>query len=283
MVDVFLLPQLRREEQSVGLLLRSGGSAANTASWLAHLGRRVAFVGCVGSDGPGRMLQSELEQAGVEPHLRVVPGVETGCVAVEVSEDGERVMRSARGANAHLSPDDILAASDLAPDVVHLTGYALLGPYGDEMLRAAGELASQSHALLSFDPSSLGVIGAMGAARLRELIREARVGLLLPNRSEAEALGEASIIDDAMNSLSVGTIRVVVKCGAHGSIALEHGVPTVAAVATINTVDTTGAGDAFNAGAIDAFIDGSTLHGAARRGNHIASRVIGQVGGRPTI
>jgi sugar/nucleoside kinase (ribokinase family) len=283
MVDVFVLPELRAEEQHVGLLLRSGGSAANTACWLASLGRPVAFVGRIGADGPGTMVRAELERAGVVPRLIVSTREETGCVAVEVTEMGERTMRSARGANAELAPDDIVAAADLSPECVHLTGYALLGPYGAAMLRTAGEVAGACGALLSFDPSSLGVIHRFGAAALCDAIGEAGVDFLLPNRDEALALAETTDVEAALRRLMGPSRTVVVKDGSRGSIVFDdrgrHEVRTVALV----PVDTTGAGDAFNAGAIDARLSGAPPVEIARRGNEVAGRVIQQYGGRPVL
>src|SRR5579872_2647674 len=45
LLDVLLLPELTHSEQPAGMLARSGGSAANTAAWMGHLGRPVVFVG----------------------------------------------------------------------------------------------------------------------------------------------------------------------------------------------------------------------------------------------
>jgi ribokinase len=283
MVDVFLLPALRAEEQHAGLLLRHGGSAANTATWLASLGRTVAFVGRVGADGPGEMLRSGLEGAGVVTRLSVSEHEETGCVAVEVMDEGERTMRSARGANVELAPDDIRAARDLSPEAVHITGYALLGPFGAGMLRAAADLARGSHARLSFDPSSLGVIRAFGAEELRRAIDEAGVDLLLPNLDEAMALAEAQDVETAILRLTSPRRTVIVKCGNRGSIALdENGLRELHTESAIS-IDTTGAGDAFNAGAIHARLTGVSSVEIAQQGNNVARRVIQQYGGRPVL
>ncbi len=88
LLDVLLLPELKHSEQPAGMLARSGGSAANTAAWMARLGSRVSFVGCVGDDGIGHILRQELIAEGVHAHIRTVHGIETGCVAVELDARG---------------------------------------------------------------------------------------------------------------------------------------------------------------------------------------------------
>lgn len=65
MVDIFLLSELQEAEQGEGILIRGGGSAANTAAWLARDGTRSTFVGCTGADVAGAMLVHELETSGV--------------------------------------------------------------------------------------------------------------------------------------------------------------------------------------------------------------------------
>src|SRR5947209_7301551 len=141
LLDVLLLPELTHSEQPAGMLARSGGSAANTAAWMGHLGSPVLFVGCVGPDGIGDMLRAELRLEGVQTEVRSVAGMETGCVAVELDARGERLMRSSRGANVALVADDLLRVVPNSVWGVHLTGYALLGAGSFELLEAASQVA----------------------------------------------------------------------------------------------------------------------------------------------
>lgn len=281
MLDVMLLPSLQREEQSRGIAVRAGGSAANTAAWLAHLGVDSTFVGCTGDDPPGDMLAHELRAHGVRCAIRTVAGSESGAVAVEIGVGGERVMRSARGANEALAPDDILAAPTTGVVAVHITGYALLGPAGFRLLHAAAEVAHDAGALLSFDPSSVGVIERLGADRLLMEVDRCTVGLLLPNRVEAESLtGEGDAVD-AARSLAAAIPLVVVKAARAGAafagVASFGKVPARPAEA----IDSTGAGDAFDAGLLAALTTGQTLGAACRLANATAGHAITRLGGRP--
>lgn len=281
MLDIVLLSELRAQEQSTGIHVRSGGSAANTAAWMATLGLQVSFVGCIGDDIMGSMLVTELKQAGVRTRVRTVIGAETGAVAVQVGDDGERTMRSARGANQHLAPDDLLANASAPLSIVHLTGYALLGPFRFALLHAAGDIARACDAFLSFDPSSTGVIRFLGAERLLYEAATAGVDLLLPNCEEAEELTGVRGSIQAAEVLAARTPRVVVKDGQRGATwAAGDAAGEMSTQAQI-PVDTTGAGDAFNAGVLAALSTGGSLADACRRGHEVATRAIALYGGRP--
>jgi sugar/nucleoside kinase (ribokinase family) len=281
MLDVFLLSDLQQEEQGRGIILRPGGSAANTAAWIAQLGMRSAFVGCVGSDLPGRLLINDLEDYGVASRVRSVQGVETGSVAIEVRDDGERVMRSARGANEALCTDDINRLETLEPVTVHVTGYALLGAAGLDLLTAVGQVARSACATVSFDPSSVGVIRRFGASFLLRTIREAEVALLLPNTLEAQALTGCATSEEAARRLSKHTQAVVIKDGPRGATYSSAGEVGRVPVEVVRPVDTTGAGDAFNAGVLAARYLGDEWSAACARGHHCAREVLGRYGARP--
>lgn len=280
-VDVFLLPELRHAEQGGGIVLRHGGSAANTAAWAAHRGAPAAFIGCAGEDAWGMALIRELEAGGVVQLIRAVRGMETGAVSVTLESDGERSMRSSRGANQALSPEDIDRAALSSLRIVHVTGYALLGPPGLENLRAAARKARDAGALLSFDPGSESTIEHVGARVLLAEISALAVDILLPNAGEARVLTDHGDPEEACAALASFVPLVVVKDGSRGAVYAtgpDHGrvetKPTVA-------VDTTGAGDAFDGGFIAAQLAGSDLEAACSAGHRAALETIVRYGGRP--
>lgn len=281
MLDVLLLPELKAEEQGAGLLVRSGGSAANTAAWLGHQGAEVTFVGCAGHDGVGAMVRDELRRSGVRLAVRRV-AAETGSVAVEVMPDGERVMRSSRGANQMLRAMDLSRAGGRGPlEAIHLTGYALLAPDGLDLLHEAHRLARHSGALLAFDPSSPGVIAYIGAERLLSVLTEAGVRLFLPNIAEAEAL--TGTHDPAAMALALARRfeRVALKTGATGALGAQGRQVTPVRTAPVPAVDTTGAGDAFNAGVLRGLVMGIPLIEAVDEGNRLAGMCVRRYGARP--
>lgn len=283
MLDILLLPSLQREEQPSGLMVRPGGSAANTAAWIAHRGGNCSFIGCVGRDWTGAMLCDELAAHGTGLRVRWVEGQETGSVAVNLTPEGERLMRSSRGANESLSPADIESAVAPNIDWVHLTGYGLIGPHRLDLLHAAGRLARTTGAVLSFDPSSVGVIEHVGRDTLVAALRTAGVRLLRANRTEARCLTGESDIAAAVTALAdIVPIAVLTDGGHHvawsdghrrGSMTVQRSAP----------VDTTGAGDAFNAGLLVGLQSGHTLEAACSVAHEVARTVVGRYGGRPTV
>ncbi|GAC1399261.1 MAG: sugar kinase [Chloroflexota bacterium] len=281
MLDVLLLPELQKEEQPKGIVIRAGGSAANTAAWVVHLGGSAIFAGCVGPDAPGAILVQGLQNCGVQTSVRTVPSEDTGCVALEISATGERVMRSSRGANMALAPDDLRTAARTDLNAVHLTGYALLGPFEFEMLDTASIVARNTGATLSFDPSSTGVIQRFGADRLlREVVRVG-VELFVPNCEEAIALtGETTAIA-AATALGDSIPLVVVKDGERGAGYCWRGRSGNVSVEAVHPRDTTGAGDAFNAGILIGLQRGYDAEESCLLAHESALQVIREYGARP--
>jgi sugar/nucleoside kinase (ribokinase family) len=245
-----------------------GGSAANTAAWLASLGTPVTLVGVVGTDAAGADRLAELAAGGVACAVRRTGDASTGSVVV-LSRAGERSMLTDRGANLRLSTVDIDAALAGAPDAVHLhlSGYVLF----DEASRPAGR-----HALRAAKERGLTTsVDAASAAPLRraeaflDWVRGA--DLLLANADEAAVL-PASLTDYVRYA--------VVKRGARGARWL--GPPAAEVPAEPATVvDVTGAGDAFAAGLLSAWCSGASSEEALRAGNRLGAQAVSTPGARP--
>ena len=252
MVDVVLTPGRRLEVGTdvpgrVGL--RQGGSAANTARWLARLGVRTALVCAVGRDPEGRALTAALERDGVRLHVTRVARERTGRIGVLVAPNGERSFVADRGAADRLAPGD-LSARVFAVDLVHLPVYSLLGdPLGAAGHRAI-ELARAGGALVSLDLSSVGPLLANGRRAALRLVGEAAPDLLFATTVEAEAL----VGDRHVARLTDVARLVVIKRGRAGASVFDAAddgrLAFHVATAALDTIDTTGAGDAFDAGFI---------------------------------
>ena len=250
MVDVVLTPGRRLEVGTdvpgrVGL--RQGGSAANTARWLARLGVRTTLVCAVGRDPEGRALTAALERDGVRLHVTRVARERTGRIGVLVAPNGERSFVADRGAADRLAPGD-LSARVFAVDLVHLPVYSLLGdPLGAAGLRAI-ELARAGGALVSLDLSSVGPLLAHGRRAALRLVGEAAPDLLFATTVEAEAL----VGDRHVARLTDVARLVVIKRGRAGASVFDAAdggrLAFHVATAALDTTDTTGAGDAFDAG-----------------------------------
>lgn len=262
---------------------RGGGSGANTACWLASLGVPVTYVGRVGADPFGREAVELLESAGVRTSVDVDPAAATGTCVVLVAADGERTMLPDAGANSTLSPADL--PDELIRDAahLHLSGYTLLNPGSQAAGRHVMRRARALGLTVSVDASSAAPIEAFGGRRVREWVTGA--DLLLCNRAEGFALVDAPDPSEAGALLTRTVPEVVVKVGDGGAWWVRRGatdapvhVPAVPAEA----VDTTGAGDAFAAGFLAAWLLDATPEAALRSGCASAARAVAATGGRPT-
>lgn len=250
MVDVVLTPSspLRRGTDVAGrVALRQGGSAATTARWLARLGARSTLVCAVGRDPEGRGLVSALQGDGVRVRATRVAGERTGRIGVVVAPGGERSFVADRAAADHLAPADLRAAT-FRVDLLHLPVYSLLGEPLGRAGRQAIELARATGALVSLDLSSVAPLLARGRRAALGLVREAAPDVLFATRVEAEAIVGGRDISGLIDLAPI----VVIKQGRSGAtvLARTNEAPLVFDIATtaIDATDTTGSGDAFDAG-----------------------------------
>ena len=224
-----------------------GGSAASTARWLARLGVRTTLVCAVGRDPEGRALTAALEGEGVRLRATRVAGERTGRIGVLLAPNGERSFVADRAAADRLTADD-LSARAFAVDLLHLPAYSLLSKPLGLAGRRAVELARAAGALVSLDLSSVGPLLARGRRAAVDLVRDAAPDLLFATALEGEAL----VGDDRVVRLADLAPLVIVKRGRDGASVFDVTAPELLAfhVATtpLETTDTTGAGDAFDAG-----------------------------------
>jgi len=261
--------------------LAAGGSAANTACWLASLGVAVLFAGRVGDDPAGRDAVATLQAAGVHTRVAVDPRLPTGACIVLVGPDGERTMIPSAGANEALTPADL--AGLIGPDDhLHLSGYSLLHEGSRPAARSVLAQAVTAGAGISVDAASAAPIRSVGAEALLGWL-PAGV-LLIANAAESAALIGQELtgpVDRDLTGLVDRGLTVVVKDGPGGArITDRHGVRRVATT-PVPVLDSTGAGDAFAAGLLAAQIAGAELDEAVRQANQVAARALGTLGGRP--
>ena len=287
-LDVALAPSrpLQRGTDVPGAVrLHQGGSAANTARWLARLGTRTTLVCAVGRDVAGRALVAALRADGVLVRAVRPAGAPTARIGMLVDPaSGERSFVADRGAADLLRPADLEAAWFRGVGVVHLPAYSLLGPLGAAG-RAAVVRARAAGAQVSLDLSSSGPLLAGGRAAAHALAREVAPDLLFTNQAEAAAfLGQP----DPARLLDFAPVAVV-KRGAGGATLLIRGpggatapgVRLEVATRPFVAADTTGAGDAFDAGFLASWLaaGGATTPAVLRRavvaGHRAAARQVG--------
>ncbi|MFE3449567.1 carbohydrate kinase family protein [Nonomuraea sp. NPDC059194] len=266
-------------DTAADIVLRPGGSGANTASWAAYLGADSRLLTRVGFD-TGEWHTAELTKVGVRPHVRVDPDHPTAVVIAMVDVTGERSMLTNRGAGGHISADDW--SPDLLDGVrhLHVSGYTLFAEPGLQLARLAMDSAAALGLSISVDPASTGPLREFGVERF--LAETARAGLVIPNRDEALLLSGASSPERAAEYLSGRYGTAVVKLGADGAILARNGRVTATAKGRERAVvDSTGAGDAFAAGFLTAMLAGADDLACLEAGCEAGADAVAIVGGRP--
>ena len=297
-----------------------GGSAANTAAWLAALGVPCVFAGRVGADSFGRDAVATLHSHGVLTRVAVDPDLPTGVCLVLIGPDGERTMVPSAGANATLDAADLGADLLTGEDHLHLSGYALLTEGSRAAALHALRLAGTVGASVSVDAASAGPIRAVGPERFLDWIPPG--SLLLANADELAALTGATDQDlgtadpdaktadpdataadpdataagpdagtagqepadpqDAgLAALVARGLDVVLKRGSRGSVLATVAGLWHAGAEPVEVLDSTGAGDAFAAGLLAALWGGAGLVEALNQANRLGARAVGTLGARP--
>lgn len=254
----------------IGLV--GGGSAANTACWLAHLGADVRLLAARGDDDLGRLAEAQLEQAGVGFVGVIVPDATTGTCIVLVDAQGERTMLPDRGANDRLPVSAVIGALEPTPGWVHLSGYAILHEGSRNAGRAALSAGLAAGAVVSVDAASTAPIKAVGAEAFLQWIDGA--SLVFANDEEIEALGGVRAVLDHVDA-------VAVKHGAAGATWTDGREHLTVDALPVDAIDATGAGDAFAAGWIAAVRDGEDRDGALAAAVRAGATAVTVRGARP--
>ncbi len=260
-------PAFGQQEKLVGTIsLVVGGSAAITAVAAARLGLRVALAAAIGSDAAGEFMLRQLAAEGVDASaVKVVADSPTG-MTVALSRGADRAILTAAGAMPTLTSADVPPALLTLARHVHVSSYFLLerslGPGLAAVLGVARRGGASTSLDTNWDPS-----GQWGGAQLHAVL--AHTDVLLPNEAEACRLSGKPTIRAAAAALAALGPRVVVKRGADGAACFDG--PRCYAIrppagSPGQVVDTTGAGDCFNAGLIAGLLEGMDLPHAARLG-----------------
>ncbi|MFT4030111.1 MAG: carbohydrate kinase family protein [Protaetiibacter sp.] len=279
-----VVPRFGQAEQLIdGAELVLGSSAGICAAGLARLGVDTALVARVGFDVFGDRVRELLTLAGVDTASVAVVEEPTG-VSVVLSAPGDRAILTLPGALAGLTAEEVLAAAAGA-DHLHLASFFLLPSLArrlPELLTRVREGGVTVSLDTNWDPAGRWEGVAECLPHLDALLPNAQEALAL-----ARALGDAPV--DAVAAAAALARRgpvVVVKDGAAGGFAVTPEGDVVRAPGlVVDVVDTTGAGDSFDAGFLAAWLDGRPLADAVRWAavaGSLSTRVAGGTGGQAT-
>ena len=241
-----------------------GGKGANQAVAAARLGADVTFIARLGRDTFGDASVAAYKAEGIDTEYLVRDDkTPSGVAIIMVNHSAENIIAVAQGANAKLSPADILAAES-AIQTANCLLVQLEIPL--ETVQSAVQLAVKHHVPVILNPAP--------ATKLPPALLE-MVDYLTPNETEAAYLaGEYSGRQAMVGAYSLKTKfklkNLIITRGERGAVIVDYHNQVVPPY-HVHTVDTTGAGDAFNGGLAVAIARGDLLVKAVEFANAVAA------------
>ncbi|MGQ9729654.1 MAG: carbohydrate kinase family protein [Candidatus Zipacnadales bacterium] len=246
--------------ESIGM--HAGGSTANVAACCAQLGLSTVLVTNVGNDSFGDFLIREMQEFGVATaHILRHNTLRTG-ITVSISIPDDRAFVT------HLGTINSLTEADAAEELLaqarhlHVGSYYLqskLQPDLPEVFRRAHEVGATTSLDPGFDPTEAWNGG------LLECLRE--VDIFFPNETEAAGLTGCPHPPDALSFLAERCRIVALKLGPQGALGAAEGRTFKAPGFSVEVVDTTCCGDAFDAGFLYEWLSGKGIEECLRLGN----------------
>jgi sugar/nucleoside kinase (ribokinase family) len=272
--EIQRLPRFGREEVVPRMVYRAAGSAANFAICAAELGSNTGFAGCLAVDRFSEVVIRAFRDAGVNTQcLRLVEDESTGVTIALIREDGERALITYQGTNTRVTLDNLLSClkSEAPPRWLHLAGYHLLdqlrGKPAQTLLKIAQDIGITTSLDTGWDPAGW---STETISTLHDTLQF--VDVFFPNQAEVRALTEErSPRKGAEQLLELGATAIVVKLGLKGCHVVTKQDQRKIPAFPVDVIDTTAAGDAFNAGFAVSMLSGATLARAAVFANAVAA------------
>lgn len=255
-----------------------GGKGANQAVCCAKLGGKVEFIAKMGSDVYREKLLESLKRDKVNTDLVLVDrSSSTGVALILVDENGQNEIAVVSGSNMRLRPEDLTNFSGVfkkARVVLSQLEIPL------ETVAAALRLAGETGALTILNPAP---------ARILPDSIYRFVDVLTPNETECEMLSGVKIVDDeslgkaAAKLLEKGVRNVIVTVGDKGAILVNDSGASSYGSTIVETVDTTGAGDAFNGALAYSLSIGDSMDKAISFANSVAAFSVTRKGAQASM
>jgi ribokinase len=246
-MNIHHYPELGGDAFADHISTQPGGGIANSAASLVGLGESVALLAATGQDVWAEMVLKPLAALDVDLSRVVrLPDATTGLIFLPVV-DGERTMFSFRGANSLYHPDWVTPQTLHGVDLLHFSGYALLAsPQRDAVIKAV-RLARDAHIPVSLDTALEPIL--QQPEILRCMLPDLSVCIL--GLEEAQVLVGGNTPHDCVDRLlAEGVQWVGLKLGRQGALLATKEARKQFPIFTVESLDTTGAGDSFSSGLV---------------------------------
>jgi sugar/nucleoside kinase (ribokinase family) len=274
LVEGVIALEIGTERLASDMNLVLGGSSAITAFNLSRLGAKVCFAGVLGQDAFGHFVEEKLTSGGVDLRgLRRTNEAKTG-MTIWHTQAGRRAGVTYTGTIA------MLQASDVSDELLQSARHLHVGAYflqeclhkdAAALFARARKLGLTTSVDCNYDPAE------RWDSDLRPVLEQA--DLFFPNEDEALKMTGQPDAHAAARNLASLAGTVVVKRGAEGAFVVSGSTEFSVPAAITEVVDTTGAGDSFNAGFLAEFLKTKDIRRAAEAGVVAGSRCVGKVGG----
>lgn len=248
------------------LQLGIGGAESNVAIALRRLGVPTTWIGRVGTDSLGDLVERELRAEGLDVQVIRDPQAPTGLMLKEHrTAASTRVWYYRAGsAGSRLIPSDLPTDVIASASLLHVTGITPgISASARDAVHAAIEIAQDAHVTVSFDVNHRSALWAhdQAAIEFERIMR--RADIIFGGDDElAIVVGEAAGPEQlARRVADLGASQVIVKLGANGCAALVDGAFVRRAAVPVTPVDTVGAGDAFVGGYLAEYLSGVAIAG----------------------
>jgi len=266
--------------------LSLGGDTFNTAVYLARAGVETAYATALGDDRYSEAIRASVQAEGIDPRYMLrVPGRTTGLYVIDNDANGERAFTYWRDTAPardlfELPGWEAVAEGLIEASMVYLSGITLsiYSNVGLGRLFATLEFARERGVRVVFDGNFRPRNWKGDLTRARAVYAQAlkRTSIALPTfEDEVQLWGDGSPAATAERLATFGVQEVVVKNGAEGALVVAGGAAQFVPIPQpVEPVDTTAAGDSFNAAYLAARLGGEAPAVAAEAGHALAGRVI---------
>lgn len=257
-------PQVGKEIFAEDMILTLGSSTAIFAANIACLGSKTGFVGMIGKDIFGSLVEKSLSEKGVDTSMLIKSDKSSTGATICLNYNEDRANVTYQGAMDIMSFEDIDKTLFNKTKHIHLSSVFMQSGIKRDLLEIL-KYAKQNNVTTSldtqWDPNE------KWDMNYEEILPY--VNIFLPNETELKFLTKSETVEEAIKKIEPFINVCVVKRGRKGSILLQKGLEPVEIDACLNdqVVDAIGAGDSFNAGFIHAFVKGAAAVDAQINGN----------------
>lgn len=272
--NVEKVPEPGQEEVIPVMETFVGGGAALFAMGAGRLALHPVFQGEVGDDCYGELIRAQFRERGVDDCLLRTSSTHKTGISISFTNKHDRSFLTFPGTNVNINIDAVDVAQVGKASHIHVTGYAGSANH-DAYLRFLKKIKEETQTTISFD------VGWDASGEWNRRIYELfpYIDVLFMNQTESLHYSRCQTAREAAESFAEKCGMAVIKLGKEGSIAIKDGQFFSASSYTVEAVDTTGAGDSFNAGFIYGFLSGKSMEECLKCGNGCGALSVTKLGG----